>query len=148
MVPDAPLPTGPVEMVLIGFPGDRVDEAIIPALAELVHTGTVRVIDLVVVRKDADGNVSAAEVTQLADDEAAMFERLDGEIGELFSEQDLAMAGAQLAPGSAGALLLWENSWAIRLAAEVAGTGGRLHFHDRVPADVLHEALAATQTPA
>jgi len=147
MVPDEPIPTGPVEMVLIGFPGDRFDEAIIPALAELVDTGMVRVIDLVVVKKDADGNVTAAEVTQLDDDEAAMFDRLDGEIGELFSEQDLAMAGSQLAPGSAAALLLWENSWATRLAAEVAGTGGRMLLHDRVPADVLRDAVAATHAP-
>jgi uncharacterized membrane protein len=145
MAPDDPIPTGPVEMVLIGFPGDRIDEEIIPALAELVDTGTVRVIDLVVVKKDADGNVSTAEVSELADDEAAVFDRLDGEIGELFSHDDLAIAADQLAPGSAAALLLWENSWATRLAAEVAGTGGTLLLHDRVPADVVRAALAATQ---
>jgi hypothetical protein len=145
MVPENAIPTGPVEMVLIGFPGDRFDEAIIPALAELVDTGMVRVIDLVVVKKDADGNITAAEIAQLADDEAAVFDRLDGEIGELFSDQDLAVAGAQLPPGSAGALLLWENSWATRLAAEVAGSGGQMLFHDRVPANVVRDALAAAQ---
>ena len=143
MSPDEPVPTGPVEMALIGFPGNRFDEAIIPALAELVDTGTVRVIDLVVVKKDADGNITAVEVSQLADDEAATFDPLDGEIGELFSDEDLAAAGAQLPPGSAAALLLWENSWATRLAAEVAGAGGQLLLHDRVPADTVREALAA-----
>lgn len=143
MSPDEPVPTGPVEMALIGFPGSRFDEAIIPALAELVDTGTVRVIDLVVVKKDADGNITAAELSQLDDDEAAVFDRLDGEIGELFSQDDLAVAGAQLPPGSAAALLLWENSWATRLAAEVAGAGGQLLLHDRVPADVVRDALAA-----
>jgi hypothetical protein len=148
MSPDEPVPAGPVEMALIGFPGNRFDDTIIPALAELVDAGTVRVIDLVVVKKDADGNVSAMEVTQLTDDEAAVFEALDGEVGELFSEDDLAAAGAQLPPGSAAALLLWENSWATRLAAEVIGAGGQLLLHDRVPADVMREALAAQPAPA
>jgi uncharacterized membrane protein len=143
MSPDAPVPIGPVEMALIGFPGDRFDESIIPALAELVESGTVRVIDLVLVKKDADGNVTAAELTQLDADEAASFDPLEGEIGELFSDEDLAAAGAQLPPDSAAALLLWENSWATRLAAEVAGAGGQVLFHDRVPEDVLNEALAA-----
>jgi hypothetical protein len=143
MSPDEPVPTGPVEMALIGFPGNRFDGSIIPALAELVDTGTVRVIDLVVVKKDADGNVTAAELSQLDDDEAATFEALDGEIGELFSDEDLAAAGAQLPPDSAAALLLWENSWATRLAAEVAGAGGLLLLHDRVPADAVRDALAA-----
>ncbi|HEV7763233.1 MAG TPA: DUF6325 family protein [Acidimicrobiales bacterium] len=143
MSPDEPVPTGPVEMALIGFPGNRFDGSIIPALAELVDTGTVRVIDLVVVKKDADGNVTAAELSQLDDDEAATFEALDGEIGELFSDEDLAAAGEQLPPDSAAALLLWENSWATRLAAEVAGAGGVLLLHDRVPADAVRDALAA-----
>jgi hypothetical protein len=143
MSPDEPVPTGPVEMALIGFPGNRFDGSIIPALAELVDTGTVRVIDLVVVKKDADGNVTAAELSQLDDDEAATFEALDGEIGELFSDEDLAAAGEQLPPGRAAALLLWENSWATRLAAEVAGAGGVLLLHDRVPADAVRDALAA-----
>jgi hypothetical protein len=143
MSPDEPVPTGPVEMALIGFPGNRFDGSIIPALAELVDTGTVRVIDLVVVKKDAEGNVTAAELSQLDDDEAATFEALDGEIGELFSDEDLAAAGAQLPPDSAAALLLWENSWATRLAAEVAGAGGLLLLHDRVPADAVRDALAA-----
>jgi hypothetical protein len=129
MSPDEPVPTGPVEMALIGFPGNRFDGSIIP--------------DLVVVKKDAEGNVTAAELSQLDDDEAATFEALDGEIGELFSDEDLAAAGAQLPPDSAAALLLWENSWATRLAAEVAGAGGLLLLHDRVPADAVRDALAA-----
>jgi hypothetical protein len=146
MPPDEPVPTGPVEMALIGFPGDRFDGSIIPALAELVETGTVRVIDLVVVKKDAAGNVTAAEVSQLDDDEAATFDRLDGEISELFSDQDLAAAGEQLPPNSAAALVLWENSWATRLAAEVASAGGQMLMHDRIPADTVRAALAAQPT--
>lgn len=140
---DAAPAIGPVEMMLIGFPGNRFDGSILPALGELIDAGTVRVIDLVMVSKDADGNVSAAEISQLDPDEADPFEQLDGEIGELFSDEDLALAGEQLEPESSAALVLWENSWAAKLVAAVSGTGGQVLMHDRIPADVVAEALAA-----
>ncbi|HEY3141102.1 MAG TPA: DUF6325 family protein [Acidimicrobiales bacterium] len=134
---------GPVEMMLIGFPGNRFDGSIMPALGELVDAGTVRVIDLVMVRKDADGNFTAAEISQLDADEADPFKDLDGEIGELFSDEDLAIAGEALAPDSSAALVLWENSWATKLAAAVSASGGQILMQDRIPADAMAEALAA-----
>jgi hypothetical protein len=136
-------PSGPVEMALIGFPGDRFDGSIVPALAELVEQGTVRIVDLAIVRKDAAGRVTAAELSELDIFEAAAFELLDGEIGELFSRRDLAVAGGQLPPDTSAVLVLWENSWATRLAAEVASSGGRLVLHDRVPAELVRDALDA-----
>jgi hypothetical protein len=130
-------------MMLIGFPGNRFDGSIMPALGELVDAGTVRVIDLVMVRKDADGNFTAAEISQLDADEADPFKDLDGEIGELFSDEDLAIAGEALAPDSSAALVLWENSWATKLAAAVSASGGQILMQDRIPADAMAEALAA-----
>jgi hypothetical protein len=133
----------PVEMAMIAFPGDRFDGSIMPALAELVEQGTIRIVDLVIVRKDPAGRVTAAELSELDMFEAAAFELLDGEIGELFSQHDLAVAGGRLDPDTSAVLLLWQNSWATRLAAEVAGAGGRLVLHDRVPAALVRDALDA-----
>lgn len=134
---------GPVEMLMIGFPDDRFDGSIVPALAELVDTGTIRILDLVVLRKDLEGNVAAVEVSELDPDEAGPLDDLDGEVGELFSDEDLLTAGDELEPGSAAALVLWENSWAANLAAAVRGNGGEVLVHDRIPAEVVAEALAA-----
>jgi hypothetical protein len=138
---DTTFPDGPVEMAMIAFPGDRFDGSIMPALAELVEQGTVRIVDLVVVRKDPDGRVSASELSDLDVFEAGAFELLDGEIGELFSQHDLAVAGGRLDPDTSAVLLLWQSSWATRLAAEVAGAGGRLVLHERVPAALVRDAL-------
>jgi hypothetical protein len=73
MTSDVGAEVGPAEMMLIGFPGNRFDGSILPALQELVAAGTVRVIDLVIVRKDADGSVTTMEVTELEGDDASPF---------------------------------------------------------------------------
>ena len=143
MTSDVGAEVGPAEMMLIGFPGNRFDGSILPALQELVEAGTVRVIDLVVVRKDADGEVSAAEVTELDGDDATPFDDVDGEVGELFTDEDLAMAGEQLDPDSSAVLVLWEDTWAVRLSAAVAGCGGQVLMHDRIPAAVMADVVAA-----
>jgi hypothetical protein len=143
MTNDASADVGPAEMMLIGFPGNRFDGSILPALQELVAAGTVRVIDLVVVRKDADGAVTALEVADLDGDDATPFDEVDGEVGELFSDEDLALAGEQLEPDSSAVFVLWEDSWAMRLSAAVAGCGGRVLMHDRIPAAVMTDVAAA-----
>lgn len=139
----ADTPMGPVEMMLIGFPENRFDGSILPTLGGLVEAGTVRVIDLVMVSKDRDGNVTALEIDSLDDDVAEAFAELDGDVGELFSEEDLEVAGEQLAPNSSAALVLWENSWAAKLSSEIFDAGGAVLLHDRVPAEVVAAAFEA-----
>ena len=135
--------TGPVEMMLIGFPENRFDGSILPALGTLSEHGTVRVIDLVMVSKDGDGNVTAFEVSDLDEDQAAAFDDLEGEIGELFSDEDLAMAGDQLSPNTSAALVLWEDTWASALSAAISDAGGEVLMHDRIPGEVVADAIAA-----
>lgn len=130
-------------MMLIGFPENRFDGSILPALGHLVEAGTVRVIDLVMVSKDLDGNVTSVEVTDLEDEQAGAFDDIDGEVGELFSDDDLALAGEQLLPNTSAALVLWENSWAAKLSNEIFDAGGAVLMHDRVPAEAVAAAFDA-----
>jgi hypothetical protein len=134
---------GPVEMMLIGFPENRFDGSILPALGTLSDNGTVKVIDLVMVSKDADGNVTTMEIADLTDDQAAAFDDLEGEVGELFSEEDLAIAGEQLEPNSSAALVLWEDTWATALSAAISDAGGEVLMHDRIPAEVVTDVFSA-----
>ena len=127
-------PMGPVEMMLIGLPDNRFDGSILPTLGRLVDSGTVRLIDMVVVSKDLDGRVTAVDIGSQAD--AAIDTGLDG-AGDLFSEEDLEIAGDQLAPDSSAALVLWENSWAAKLSSEIFDAGGAVLLHDRVPAEMF-----------
>lgn len=139
------MPWGPVEWIVIEFPGSRFTGEIIPALAALVDSGTVRIIDLLVVHKDDAGVAHAAELDTLDPAESVLFEPLDGEVLGLLSDEDVAEAAADLAPGSTAAMLVWENVWATTFATAVREAGGRLVAAERVPYDVVEAAVAAAE---
>src|SRR5690349_10343525 len=92
--------TGPVELAVLEFPGSRFNGKIVPALAELVNDGIVRIIDLVLITKGDDGTVTTLELSELGEDDAAVFDDLDGEVTGVLSEDDLAVAGEALSDGS------------------------------------------------
>ncbi|MGH9231523.1 MAG: DUF6325 family protein, partial [Acidimicrobiales bacterium] len=103
--------TGPVDLVLLGFPGNQFTGEIAPALGDLVSSRTVRILDLVFISKDADGNVAGVELSDLGEAGAA-FDDVDGEINELLTDEDVQAAGEELEPDSSAALLMFENTWA------------------------------------
>ena len=134
--------TGPVDLVLLGFPGNQFTGDIAPALRDLVSSGTVRILDLVFITKDADGNVAGVELSDLGDAGAA-FEDVDGEINELLTDEDIEAAGEELAPDSSAALLMFENTWAGRLATAIREANGEVVAYERIPRDALDEFLGA-----
>ena len=87
---------GPVEYMIFGFPGNRFNGEIAPELAKLVEGGTVRILDLVFITKDEDGNVAAVELEDHHD--VALFASLDGEIGGFISTEDIEYAAEELEP--------------------------------------------------
>jgi uncharacterized membrane protein len=134
--------TGPVDLVLLGFPGNQFTGDIAPALRDLVSSGTVRILDLVFITKDADGNVAGVELSDLGEAGAA-FEDVDGEINELLTDEDIEAAGDELAPNSSAALLMFENTWAGRLATAIREANGEVVAYERIPRDALDEFLGA-----
>jgi hypothetical protein len=134
--------TAPVQYMVVAFPENRFTGAIAPAIAELVESGTIRVIDLTFVMKDADGSVAALEYAELAPEVAAAFERVGGGGGGLFNEEDLEAAGEVLVPNSSAALLAWENLWAAKVRDAIDEAGGVLLDFDLIPADVIEAARA------
>ena len=134
--------TGPVDLVLLGFPGNQFTGDIAPALRDLVSSGTVRILDLVFITKDADGNVAGVELSDLGEAGAA-FEDVDGEINELLTEEDIEAAGEELEPNSSAALLMFENTWAGRLATAIREANGEVVAYERIPRDALDEFLGA-----
>lgn len=136
------MPIGPVEYILIAFPGNRFSGAIVPALRELVDSGTIHIIDLVFIKKDAEGNILTLELADMGE-EAAAFEDLDGEVDDLLSAEDLRLAAAELPPNSSAGLLVWENAWAARFAAAVRDADGQVLANERIPHALVEAALAA-----
>jgi hypothetical protein len=130
---------GPVEYLVIGFPGNRFKGDIVPALADLVDAGTIRILDLVFVMKDADGSVDSFEYD--AREETSAFASLNGEAGGLLSDDDIALAAEALEPDTSAALLVWEDAWAAPLADALRGAGGVLIGGERIPHDVVEAAF-------
>ncbi|MEU6927651.1 DUF6325 family protein [Streptomyces sp. NPDC046385] len=131
---------GAVEYVVIAFPGNRFRGEIAPELRNLVASGTVRILDLTFIKKEADGSVSYIELDALDPTEASVFDDIDGEIGGLFSDQDLALIAEELAPDSSAAVLLWEDTWAAGITSAIRRAGGELLAHERIPAEAVERA--------
>jgi uncharacterized membrane protein len=136
---------GPVEILMVEFPGNEFTGEIAPALAELVDQGTIRVIDLLFVTKDADGNVGAIELSDADDAVRSAFEPIVEEASGLLSEEDIEDLGEGLDPGSSAAMLLFEHVWATRFRDAVLASGGELLASVRIPKEVVDEVIAARE---
>ena len=131
---------GPVDYAIIAFPGNRFRGEIAPAIGDLVEDGTIRIIDIAFVGKDADGNAIAMELTELDPDVQEGLEKVGIEVGGLFNEDDLMDAAANLDTNSSAALLVWENVWARKVAQAMRDAGGELLAFERLPHDVVQAA--------
>jgi len=131
---------GPVQYLIVAFPGNRFRGEIAPALADLVEAGTIRLMDVAFVGKDADGAVTAFELTELDPDVREGFERLGIEVSGLFNEEDLMAAAEELDPDSSAALLVWEDVWARETAQAMRDAGGVIFDFGRLPHEVVQAA--------
>ena len=132
---------GPVDWIVVEFPGSKFNGEIAPALTDLVERDLVRVLDLLVLKKDHDGSVEAFELSDLDAGEVGTLHSLDEGIAELLSDADVEAVAAALEPGSSAALLVWENTWAAPFGAAVRHSGGQLVAGGRVPTQAILAAL-------
>lgn len=135
--------SGPYEFILIVFPGNRFNGRIVPALRELVENGTIHIIDLVFLKKDAAGDVQTFELSSLEHDEVAEFDELDGEIDSLLSLEDIQIAARDMPANSSAGLLVWENVWAARFAEAVRAADGQVIANQRIDGAFVEAALKA-----
>jgi hypothetical protein len=131
---------GPVEYLVVGFPGNDFNGEIAPALAQLVDDGTIRIIDLVFITKDGAGDFAAVEFDE--HDGLQAFASVDGEIGGVISNEDVEHAAEALEPNSSAALLVWEDVWATPFADALRESGGVLLEGGRIPHDIIEPVLA------
>jgi hypothetical protein len=132
---------GPVDIALVVFEGNNFNGEVAPALAELNDSGTVHIIDLAFVSKDADGSTLVIEVEDAGVAEA--FAGLTNDRLDLLNDEDLDMFAADLEPNTSALVIVWENSWMARIGAAVRGSGGYLAGMTRIPADVVAAAIDA-----
>ena len=136
---------GPVDLLVVEFPGNQFKGEIAPALRDLATDGTVRVLDLLFVYKDADGEVGSVELAGLGPDLQPAFADLDGQLGGgLLDAEDVAQVGANLQPDSSAALVVWENTWAGRFVSAMERAGARVVDQARIPAEAVKAALESS----
>jgi hypothetical protein len=137
---------GPVDIVVIAYPaGAPMTGEAVPMLLDLVERGIIRVLDVMFVIKDADGTYSGFEATNLDDKSVGDFSAFEGASSGLLGDDDVATAAEGIEPGSAAALLIYENRWAAPFAAAVRRNGGRLVGFQRIPMQELIASLDAAE---
>ncbi len=138
------LELGPVDVVVIGYPADapRTGEAI-PLFVDLVDKGLVRVLDVLLVQKDAEGNVSGLEITDLDGDGVDDLVVFAGARTGMLGDEDASTAGEALKPGEAAVMICFENTWAAPFATAVRRNGGRVLAFERVAAQDVLDTLDA-----
>jgi hypothetical protein len=133
----------PVDVAIIGFPGNKFSGAIAPALAELVDNGTIRILDLLFVSKSADGELTSIAIADFDGDGQADLVAIDiTEPGSL-SHEDAEEIGEDLEPNSSAALIAWENVWATKLVSALRDADAVLIDSIRIPAEVVDAVLPA-----
>jgi hypothetical protein len=136
---------GPVDYVIVEFPeghqsftGEMVDE-----LLKLVEAGTIRVVDLLILSKDADGSVEAMELSDL--DELGPLQAFEAELAQLLAEDDVEHLAAAMDPGSVAGVLIYENIWAAPFASAARRSGGQLIANGRIPIQAIAAAIEADE---
>jgi hypothetical protein len=134
---------GPVDYLIVEFPGSRMTGEGMPLLVDLVDKGLIRILDLVFIRKETDGSVEVVELRNMGDEvDLTVFE---GASSGLLDQGDVADAGAALEPGNSAAVLVYENVWAAPLAGALRRSGAELVASGRIPADALLASLDAAE---
>jgi hypothetical protein len=133
---------GPIELLIVKFPGNQFRGELAPALADLIEAGTIRVVDLVFIQKSSDGSIDAIELADLEGDVASAFSSLVEIADGMLSDDDIIELGGLLENNSSAALMIFENTWAARFADALRRANAELLFNERIPRSVVEAVLA------
>jgi hypothetical protein len=135
---------GPIDYVLLEWPGRQPRGDAAPLLVDLVERGIIRVLDLSFISKSEDGTVAGLEISDLGEG-AEQFTLFAGASSGLISSDDVTEAAEALEPGTSAALIVFENSWAAPFATAVRRSGGQLVASGRIPVQAILAALDAAE---
>jgi hypothetical protein len=139
---------GPIDYLIIEFPGSRMTGEGLPHLLDLVERDVIRVLDLVFVQKRDDGSVVALEVADFDADGTLDLAVFAGASSGLLGQDDMDEAGAVLEPGSAAAVVVYENRWAAPLASALRRGGAQMVATGRIPVQAVLAALEDAEVEA
>ncbi|MET7390833.1 DUF6325 family protein [Streptomyces sp. NPDC005529] len=135
---------GPIDYVVIEFPGSRMTGEGFPLLVDLVDRGLIRILDLLFVKKEEDGSVVGLEIADLDGDGVLDLAVFEGASSGLLGEDDIAEAGQALEPGNSAGILVYENVWAAPFATALRRGGAQMVASGRIPVPAILAALDET----
>jgi hypothetical protein len=136
---------GPIDYLVVEFPGSKMTGEGLPLLVDLVDRGIIRILDFVFVKKELDGSVRGMAIADLDKDGKLDLAVFEGASSGLLAKEDLEEAGGVLEPGSSAGLLVYENRWAAPFARELRRGGGQLVASGRIPVQAVLAALDAAE---
>jgi hypothetical protein len=128
---------GPVELIVLKFPGNRFTGNVAPALRDLVESGTIGIIDLLFAITDEQGNIAVLELDDLDAETSAEFDPIVKDLTGLLTHDDARAMAARIGPNSSLAVMLFENKWATRFRDAVLEANGELVVSERIPKDIV-----------
>jgi hypothetical protein len=136
---------GPVDYIVVEFPADKADfsGAMATELSALIERDLIRVLDVLILKKDLDGSVEGFESHDFGDTDLAELLALETELAMLLAADDVEAIGAALEPGTVAAVLIWENVWAAPFGAAARRSGGELVASGRIPIQAIAAAVEA-----
>lgn len=139
---------GPVEVIVVHFPGSEFNGEVAPALADAVEKGDIRLLDLVFVAKTAEDEIEIIELEDIEDDDLGELAELVTGVVDLLSDEDLDLLSEGLEVGSSMLAIVFEHAWAARLSSAVRASKGQVIMSERIPAPVVQAALDAAREGA
>jgi hypothetical protein len=133
--------TGPIDYLVVEFPGNRMRGEAFPLLVDLVDRGLIRILDLAFIRKEPDGSVAAMALSDVDRDGTLDLAVFEGASSGLLGDDDLAEAAKALEPNSSAGVLVYENVWAAPFARALRRAGGQLVASGRIPVQAILSAL-------
>jgi len=139
---------GPVDYIIVEFPAgaSNFTGEMAAELIALVDAGTIRVIDVLILTKDADGTIEATELADVA--ELGALQAVEAQLAELLAEDDVVQLAAAMEPGSTAGVLIWENLWAAPFASAARRSGGQLIASGRIPIQAIIASIEADEAAA
>ena len=135
---------GPIDYVVLEWPGRQPRGEVAPMIIDLVDRGLIRVLDVALMFKGEDGSVAAIDLAEL-EGEGAQFNDFEGASSGLLSQEDLEDAATALQPGTSAAILVWENRWIAPVAVALRRSGGQLVASGRISIQALLASLEALE---
>ena len=136
---------GPVDYLVVEFPAGQANFTgeMAAELKALVEGGTIRILDLLIITKDADGTIDSFEVDDF--DGLDELRRIETELADLLAADDVVDLAAAMEPGSVAGVLVWENRWAAPFASAARRAGGQLVANGRIPIQAIVASMQADE---